>query len=517
MDSKSASGPFASGTAPPSAEGLSTLKLSTNPDDPLHRAFMAMHEGVLVQDRQGRVLASNPAASRILGVNIEERIGKPLNEPGWDPVREDGTPLPADAHPGYLAIHTGKPQRDFVVGIHNAEGMLTWLQIQTDPVFVPGDIRPQAVVSTFADISQTRLAHEELKLAKQEAEESSRIKDKFVSLLAHDLRAPIAAAMTMLEMVAKDEAGKLAPENTEALNLIEERLKQQLELIDGVLSITRLRLGKLRVHRRKVPAGTALSAALMLKRQAEQKGIHLVNEIDFQKQLHVDPTLFGQVLQNLVSNAIKFTPAGGTIRIYVPSDRPNAIAVRDSGVGVESSRLPDLFRADVKTSTVGTAGERGTGMGLPLSHDIMAAHGGSLEVESKPGEGTVFYANLPPYRPVVLVVDDEIDLRALVKRYLLRQGCEVLEAGNGEDALNLLKTAYANLIVTDVQMPKLDGFGLLDAVRRNPEIADIPVIVVTVGTDVETRDKAFALGANDFVTKPITPHDFLPRVRRFLT
>jgi CheY-like chemotaxis protein len=178
--------------------------------------------------------------------------------------------------------------------------------------------------------------------------------------------------------------------------------------------------------------------------------------------------------------------------------------------------VPDLFRADVRTTTVGTGGERGTGMGLPLSHDIVAAHGGTLRVESVVGQGTTVTAELPPHRPVVLVVDDEEDLRALFKRYLLRQGCDVVEAGNGEEALALLKTIDANLIVTDVQMPRLDGFGLLDAIRRNPEIGDTPVIVVTVGTDVETRDRAFALGANDFVTKPIAPHDFLPRVRRFL-
>jgi CheY-like chemotaxis protein len=318
-------------------------------------------------------------------------------------------------------------------------------------------------------------------------------------------------------MVSSDSEPPLAAAQRETLQAVNTRLQQQLTLIDEVLSLTRLRTGKLRVHKRPIAAGVLLAAVMGFRFQAEQKGVRLVNEVPDSLQLAADPVLFGQVVQNLVSNAIKFSRPGGTVRLFAPPDHAASLAVQDNGVGIDPKRLLDLFRSDVKTSTVGTAGERGTGMGLPLSHDIVAAHGGTLRVESEPGRGSTFYVDMPPYRPVVMVVDDETDLRTLFTRYLARMGCEVIESPNGEEALKLLQTTYPSLIITDIQMPKLDGFGLLDAVRRNPETAEIPVIVVTVGTDVEIRDKAFGLGANDFVTKPITPHDFVPRVRRFLT
>lgn len=501
---------------PPGRPGAADASRAEDRGDPFRTALEALHLGVFVQDAQGRLLASNSAAERILGVHPSQLAGGAPRPPGWTCVREDGSALPEEELPSVLALRTGQPRREALLGVSRPGGALTWLRVQADPVFGPGETVPRAVVCSFSDITGMQHDRAAQERARENAEEEARVKDKFVSLLAHDLRGPIAAAMSMVGLVATDQTPGLAREQREALEAVIARLGQQLELIDDVLNITRLRSGKLRVRRRKVTAGVVLAPIAGLVFTAQRKGVRLVNEIRDDAGMAADPVLFGQVLQNLVSNAIKFTNPGGTVRIFIPPGRPGAIAVQDSGIGIEPGRVGDLFRADVRTTTVGTGGERGTGMGLPLSHDIVAAHGGTLRVESVAGQGTTVTAELPPHRPVVLVVDDEADLRALFKRYLQRQGCEVVEAENGEQALALLKTIDANLIVTDVQMPRLDGFGLLDAVRRNPDTGDTPVIVVTVGTDVETRDRAFALGANDFVTKPLAPHDFLPRVRRFL-
>ena len=484
--------------------------------DVFRTALTALPEGVIYQDRQGRIVASNPSAQRILGLTHEQLRSRTSLDPCWPALREDGSPFSAASHPALEALRTGKPQRDVTMKVLQPDGTSSWILMQAEPVFHPGEPGPHAVVCSFADITHARHTRQALELAKLEAEESGRVKDKFVSLLAHDLRAPIAAAMSMVQMVSSDTEPPLPEPQREILQAVNARLQQQLTLIDDVLSMTRLRTGKLRAHKRSISAGVLMAAAMGFRYQAERKGIRLLNEVPDSLQLAADPVLFGQVIQNLVSNAIKFSRRGGTVRLFVPPDHPATLAVQDQGVGIDPKRLPDLFRSEVQTSTVGTAGERGTGMGLPLSRDIVAAHGGTLRVESEPDRGSTFYVDLPPYRPIVLVVDDEADLRTLFTRYLVRLGCEVIEAGNGEEALKLLETAYPMLVITDIQMPKLDGFGLLDSIRRNPETAEIPVIVVTVGTDVETRDQAFAKGANDFVTKPIAAHDFLPRVRRFL-
>ncbi len=517
LDAVSApAGPFSDLPLPAHPQAPTLVRLEDR-GDPFRTALAALQEGVLFLDRQGRIIACNPACEKILGLSQADLTGRTLQDSDWDAVREDGSPLAGDSHPALVALRTGQTQHDVVIGLRHQSGPPSWILLQAEPVFRPGEAAPQAVVCSFADITEARDARLALELAKQEAEEAGHVKDQFVSLMAHDLRAPIAAAMSMVQMVTTDRDPALAEQQRETLRAVYDRLEQQLSLIDEVLKLTRLRTGKLRVRKRPVTAGVLLSVALGLRFQAEQKGQRLINEVPEGLVLAADPILFGHVMQNLVSNAIKFSPPGATVRMFVPPERPGTVAVRDEGVGIEPKRIPDLFRSDVRTSTLGTAGERGTGMGLPLSYDIMAAHGGALRLETEPGKGSTFYADLPTFRPVVLVVDDEVDLRTLFKHYLVRQGCEVIEAGSGEEALDQLQTVHPTLVITDIQMPRLDGFGLLDAIRRNPDTAEIPVIVVTVGTDVEIRDKAFSLGANDFVTKPIVPNDFLPRARRFLT
>jgi PAS domain S-box-containing protein len=342
---------------------------------------MALSEGVVIQDREGRVVAANPAAARLIGLNDGDLIGLTSFDPRWEAVREDGSPLPGEEHPAMVALRTGQTQRDTVVGVHKPDHSVTWLSVHSEPVFLPGENSPHAVVTSFTDITHSRHARQALELAKQQAEESGRVKDKFVSLLAHDLRAPIAAAMSMVQMVSSDTEPPLPDPQRETLRTVHDRLAQQLTLIEEVLKMTGLRTGKLRVHKRRVPAGVLIAGAMGLRFQAERKGVRLVNEVGDSLQLAADPVLFGQVMQNLVSNAIKFSKPGSAVRLFAPGDRPDTLAVQDSGVGIDPKRAADLFRSDVKTSTVGTAGERGTGLGLPLSHDIVAAHGGTLRVE----------------------------------------------------------------------------------------------------------------------------------------
>ncbi|MBF0171705.1 MAG: response regulator, partial [Nitrospinae bacterium] len=228
-----------------------------------------------------------------------------------------------------------------------------------------------------------------------------------------------------------------------------------------------------------------------------------------------DTTLFGEVLRNLLNNALKFCRPGDRITFFVPPDDPAAIAVKDTGVGVDPAILPDLFRHEVRTSRRGTQGEAGTGLGLPYSADIMKAHGGDLTVASTPGAGTTFVARLPMVQPVALVVDDELALRMTVRHYLGGIGVRVVEAENGDRALALLALSPPHLIIADVMMPVMDGFTLLERLKADPVGRDIPVIVLT-GRNADTRNQAFARGADDFLAKPVQADDLLSRVRKYL-
>jgi CheY-like chemotaxis protein len=176
----------------------------------------------------------------------------------------------------------------------------------------------------------------------------------------------------------------------------------------------------------------------------------------------------------------------------------------------------DLFRPEVKTSDVGTAGERGTGLGLPYSREIMRAHRGDVTLHATGPAGSVFHATLPVVRPVVLVVDDERIARRVIAERLAVVDVEIVEAADGKEALERIAERTPHLIVSDYLMPGVDGFDLLRRVKRDPSTGTIPFIMTTSDTKMETRDTALRLGADDFVVKPFTPEDFLPRVKKYI-
>lgn len=184
---------------------------------------------------------------------------------------------------------------------------------------------------------------------------------------------------------------------------------------------------------------------------------------------------------------------------------------------IGQSLLKNVFDYDKKTSTVGTAGEIGTGFGLPLVKEMVEMHGGDLTVETAPGKGCLFSLKLPFVRPRILLVDDDRFTRILLKQILLELNADFMEAENGEDALTVVASARPHVIVTDVKMPIMDGLELIRRLKSGADTRGIPVIASTNSDDIEIRNEVFRLGANDFITKDkIDKADFLPKVRRFL-
>ncbi len=147
----------------------------------------------------------------------------------------------------------------------------------------------------------------------------------------------------------------------------------------------------------------------------------------------------------------------------------------------------------------------------------MKAHGGSLTVEYSSGQGSVFYAHLPDIRPLILVVDDDrISLR-LISSYIQNLDVNVRETGSAAEALEIMKQATPHVIITDLIMSEMDGFEFIEEVKKDSKAKEVPIIVVTSDTDMKTRDKVFQMGANDYVTKPISLEELNPRIRRFLS
>ena len=204
------------------------------------------------------------------------------------------------------------------------------------------------------------------------------------------------------------------------------------------------------------------------------------------------------------------------------------LAVKDNGPGISEKLLANLFNYEVKTSTPGSSGEKGTGFGLPLCLDILKGHGGDLIVESKEGEGSVFFLALPENKPLVLLVDDQEVHRNMMKDCILKKmDVDFIEADNGKSAIEMLAECTPQLIITDIMMPEMDGVEFLGMLKKDPRLAAISIIVATSetsssaykigGKEVDMRSMVFEMGANDFVVKPVVPGDFVPRVMRFLS
>ena len=351
----------------------------------------------------------------------------------------------------------------------------------------------QIAVNILEDALRYAEMERSLREAKRRAEESSRLKDKFVALAAHDLRSPLHSILGAIEYVLEDqEEAALADAHRQLLEAAVQSGRNLLQITEDVLNIARLHTGALKLEKRFLDAHQVVEEIIRrLDHLAGQKSLRIENCLPRRMRLYGDRVLFGEVMLNLISNAIKFSYPEGIIRIFSPEAQENwvRIAVQDQGVGIPEEVIPKLFRVEEKVSTPGTRGEQGTGFGLPFSYEILEAHGGMLTVESTPGKGSTFHIRMPKVVPKILVVDDmPIDRTVMVKN-LQALEAEILEAESGKTALQLIK-------------------------KHRPHL--IPVILITSYQHEETRNHAFSYGAADFTEKPVVPHDFLPRVRHFV-
>lgn len=370
------------------------------------------------------------------------------------------------------------------------------------------------LLNTLNDLKENEIT---LKNAKKKAEDATKLKDSFVSLVSHDLRSPLGTVIGLFDILQSGLKNSLDKTQKNIATRITENITGLVKMIDQLLNISRLQTGKIRPNPSFFDGHPLILLSIQhIAHMAKIKEVEIINEIKPDTRFYGDEVLLGEVVNNLLSNAIKFCSAGEKVTIFTPESKDLTIAVQDTGKGISEKILPDIFKHEVKTTTKGTAGEKGTGLGLPFCKDIIEVHGGTLRVESSADSGTVFYADLPNVRPLVLLVDDSKHKRIAFGAYLRKIDAEVIESENGAEAIAKLKECKPHLLVTDIQMPVMDGFELLKYVRANLETKNLPVIVITADESIETREKAFQLGANDFVTASTSSNEFIPRVRRTL-
>ena len=366
-------------------------------------------------------------------------------------------------------------------------------------------------------IIKLKQSYHKMQQQTEAATQANILKDKFVTLVAHDLRSPFNSLLGYLEYLLEDNETPLQKNHKEIIEKVIKIGYQQLEMIADILNVSRLQSGKVLAKQTFFDAHFLAKIVIdNLQPLATQKQLQLFNKIPVNTRLYADRSLVREVFHNLITNAIKFSYARHSITISVTMNSQIVFVIEDTGAGIEAEKIPKLFNIEEKTSTVGTAGEEGTGFGLPYCKDIITAHNGRITVNSKKENGSTFFVHLPIIKPRVLIVDDDICTCEILGAFLAQIGATVEFANDGEEALQLIAQSFFHLIITDLYMPKMSGCSLLEILKTSSKTKSIPVILATGEKDQEIRNKCFSLEADDYIIKPIDAHNFIVRMRRFI-
>jgi signal transduction histidine kinase/DNA-binding response OmpR family regulator len=388
-----------------------------------------------------------------------------------------------------------------------------------------------ATQSTLA-IENARL-FDELQEKTRQLETASKHKSEFLANMSHELRTPLNAIIGFSEVLLERMFGELNDKQDEYLQDILSSGRHLLLLINDILDLSKIEAGRMELELGLFSLPEALEGSLtMLRERAARHGIGLSLAVAPGVGLvEADERKVKQVLFNLLSNAVKFTLDGGRVEVTAhPAGGAVAIAVRDTGIGIAPEDQEQIFEEFRQAGQGASAEREGTGLGLALTRRFVELHGGSIRVESRVGVGSTFTVTLPLRRtpapapvaelpvpepagdgPTVLLVEDDQRSADLLTLYLTGAGFRVAVARDGEEGLALARRLHPQGIALDIILPRLDGWEFLARAKADPELASIPVVIVSM---LDERGKGFALGAADYLVKPVRREALLDALRR---
>jgi PAS domain S-box-containing protein len=419
--------------------------------------------------------------------------------------------------------------------IIRADGAVRWVE-GVGQVFRDADGRPDHMVGVCSDVTERKQAEEALK-------EADRRKDEFLAVLSHELRNPLNAVIGWAQIL---RSAAVSPERaTQGLEVIERNARAEAQMVESLLDLSRVSAGKLELNKERVDIASVVQTATEAARPvASAKGLTLDVVVSSSPAIIVgDDGRLQQVIGNLLSNALKFTPSGGRVQIRLDRvDSRIQIQVADDGEGISADFLPLVFERFTQADTGKERRYAGLGLGLAIVRELVHAHGGTVAAES-PGEGkgstfTVMLpvaavANVPTeqmteaaFEPLtqsvadlhVLVVDDDQDARDLLALTLESQGAAVQTVSSAAEALEIIRQHSFHVLLADIGMPDEDGYALIRTLReleRERRRRRLPAIAVTAYASASDGEQALAAGYDLHLPKPVAPTALVRAVAKY--
>ena len=511
-------------------EGLRTSEIR------YRRLFEAARDGILILDAVTlKITDVNPFMTELLGYSSDEFLGKELWEIGLFSDKEASQAAFRELQEtGYLryedlplqTLHGETREVEFVSNVYEEDGH-------------------SVIQCNIRDISERKSSQAECTrllasamAAQAEADTANGLKDEFLAILSHELRTPLTSILGWSHMLAAGTLDDAAAKR--AIETIVRNARAQRQLIDDLLDISRIITGKLRLDVCPVELAPMIEAVIDgVRPAADAKSIHLRTALDSHlSPISGDPDRLRQIIWNLLTNAIKFTPEGGRVEVGLEHTNCHVeVTISDTGQGIAPEFLPHVFERFSQSDSSSTRRHGGLGLGLSIVRQLVELHGGTVTATSPGvGEGTTFKvifplmsvshelrdAEVPPpltgSNPLtgrqpslndlrVLIVDDAPDARELVAEVLKGCGAEVVAVGSADEALEEMERQRFDVLISDIGMPLMDGYALIEKVRRLSleRGGRIPAVALTAYAGAEDRMRVFSAGYQRHLPKPVEP------------
>ncbi|MCB1894786.1 MAG: response regulator [Zoogloeaceae bacterium] len=487
---------------------------------------------MLVRHRDGRIARGNRAAAELLAV-------RQLDLDGAVPAEFHRRAADEAALFGPAAGQTRVDGRE--AEIQDRAGRHHWVLVSSHPIDYFDE---PAHIASYAEITALKEVQRQLTEARDAAEEATRAKGLFVANMSHEIRTPLNAVLGFCHLA---ERTRLDDKQRNYLRNIRKATDSLLAIINNILDFSKLDAGKLELDEVDFSLRAIIGDVVeMFSVIADQQGLALTHEIApaVPDGVRGDPQRIKQILINLIGNALKFTE-DGSVRLTLaldtaaPDDICLLFEVSDSGIGIEEAAIPELFQSFTQADSSTTRRYGGTGLGLAICRNLVGMMGGRIGVRSRPGAGSTFWFTLhlglakdaaigatddtPSEidasafaRARVLVVEDNLINQRIMRELLNETGLDVTIAGDGVEALEVLRQQAFNLVLMDLQMPRMDGYQTTAKIREHHDRLSLPIVAMTAHGRDEDREKCLAAGMNDHLSKPVDPARLVQALRQWL-